>query len=754
MEREVSEVDRKLLLKKNYLDKIRYYLTRNPINQDELYFLVRKFFTEYLKLDYEFTYEELSQELNKVFIKPKVKEHIDIFLIRLSESEYLEETVLGTADINGYLRELDDIIRNVIFDDQPVVEDSPTLIQKVLKRKPTEQDKQMDLSAASAMIDEINYHITNGNIDTAKSSYVELSRLYDKLGKDDKRKIHDNMNEVYERLQTLIKNPKAVTPTIKQSANAFVSDPIKAVMNFAEETSFYINASNIDSAKKSYAATLQVYESLNSEDKRSVHSYVNDLYNQLQALSNMSIKSTTTMITTSNSQTKDLSETDENVLSMDLPPLEPIPNTVSTSSSQSNSSSSNVASSSVQGSISKIPIANFVEDFGKAVAPSSTIPDNRFIETKPASASASSNNVPFDFSAPMNNNDIVADSKTFQADGPFTNEVDFDKLAPASDAPNMLFTVGSPSDTTVSAPVIKPIVKSVVQDKKLDKKLDVKTEAKTETVSDIKITATTAKKEIQPEAFTIMETGSLQKESPLTNSPVTISNTWDIPDTVPDILETQNLETQKSSTMSATPILAPTTASQSTPLFTPNSPLDKLDALLRKIDDDIIMEKLDKGKETYKDALMIYRSLRDSEKTLCYEHFFNTFKKLDDALHQKSLHTILEEQLLDSKKSTSTRPLAFTKPPVSEKYIPESSTIISNTTLPVIISNDLETTRVYELIEESYFNIENHNADLAMLKYFKAAELYRKLPINDKRKAYSDLYSLFQKISLAKKVRH
>ena len=152
MEREVSEVDRKLLLKKNYLDKIRYYLTRNPISQDELYFLVRKFFTEYLKLDYEFTYEELSQELNKVFIKPKVKEHIDMFLIRLSESEYLEETVLGTADINNYLRELDDIIRNMIFDDQPVAEESPGIIQKVLKRKPESMHREMQQKSFTILI--------------------------------------------------------------------------------------------------------------------------------------------------------------------------------------------------------------------------------------------------------------------------------------------------------------------------------------------------------------------------------------------------------------------------------------------------------------------------------------------------------------------------------------------------------------------------------------------------------------------------
>jgi hypothetical protein len=37
-----------------------------------------------------------------------------------------------------------------------------------------------------------------------------------------------------------------------------------------------------------------------------------------------------------------------------------------------------------------------------------------------------------------------------------------------------------------------------------------------------------------------------------------------------------------------------------------------------------------------------------------------------------------------------------------------------------------------------------------MLKYFKALETYRNLPIVDKRKIYSDIYGLFKKLSSVK----
>jgi len=58
---------------------------------------------------------------------------------------------------------------------------------------------------------------------------------------------------------------------------------------------------------------------------------------------------------------------------------------------------------------------------------------------------------------------------------------------------------------------------------------------------------------------------------------------------------------------------------------------------------------------------------------------------------------------------------------------------------------------VYELIEESYFNMSGGNDDIAMLKYFKALELYHKLPVGDKKKMYSSLYELFKRLSASRK---
>jgi len=797
MEREVSEVDRKLLLKKNYLDKIHYYTARNPIDQDELYIFIRKFFSEYLKLDYEFTYEELSQELNKVFIKPKVKEHIDGFLIRLSESEYLEEASLGTVEINEYLKELDDIIRNVIFDDQPVVEESPTLIQKVLKIKHSEQEKVMDISGVASLIDEINFHITNGNINTAKNSYVELSKLYDKLSKDDKKKLHDDMNEVYERLQTLIKNPKSLAATNKEN----VSESIKKVTDFVEETLFYINASNINSAKKSYSEALQAYEILNPTEKKLMHARVSDLYAQMQVLS------TRQKTTSSELSTKGLAEINGNI-SVDLPEMEPIsedgnllipePSSASTSSTTSASVSTLTSSN-----ISEVSTANFVENFGKSVASSSLVFPNDVIDTNTnnstgvSNANNSINTKSFDFSAPIdnsntaNNNVISSDffnslEKDNSVKGSFANDIDIGILEKKSNVENVLFTASS-SDVpenkdsvthikksvvktfTVVKPVvsqpIKPIMESVTPIlapsiitpstitpstiNPLTSKIDNK-------IINPVVSPVSVSTKINPIIAPVVNdsTAISKVKNPVLNPIIT---SIDIP-AVSEIKKPSVLETSPNtindvssiSTSLSVPVSISTTNSSKINSTSISLPVEKLTNLLKKIDDDIISGKLEKAKEIYKDALLIYRPLRDSEKAKCYVHFYDTFKRLDDALHQKSLQSILDEHLSESTKSH--RPIASTPLINSEKYISESQNIIKKTTLPVILSNDQETTRVYELIEESYFNITNSNADLAMLKYFKALEFYHKLPMTDKKKAYSDLYRLFQKLSIVKKV--
>jgi len=823
MEKEVSEVDRKLFLRKTYLDKIYYHINRNPINQDELYSLIRKFFGEYLKLDYEFTYEELSQELNKVFVTPKVKEHIDDFLIRLSESEYLEETILGTNEINKYLEEFGDIIKNIIYDDQPV-HGEESIVQKVLKRH-KEAPKIMDVTGINALIEETNFHITNGNMDIAKSSYINLLKAYDALSKDDKKKLHDNLNEVYERLQTLIKNPASqVESGKKNNASYTISDSIKKVRDLADDTLFYINASNAESAKKKYAEALSLYEALDPEDKKLMHSRINDLYNQLQAM-----LSVTTYIdsepVSANGSNKDLREeqsgsnnadTSNVALNLDLSTISSSPSiyaspegfktdvSIQSGNTLLGNDNTNSNKDLIDIDLSAVSNAAGTQDMANSAAE-----DNRLFRPDAISEN-SSGSVQDIFSSNYEKDSNRLSSK--ESDYTANNDLSIKENSAAS---NILFTPTVSVESQKSFTTTQNVVKesSATESSATSKTGPMVKKSTSSNIASMPGTSmqtfparvtSTPTPLIGSESRKPLQVGSLPISSSIPQtkiSPAKPASPLASPPTLQlephkDIHEKKNIQEKTTSgklvapdlkkikspyinTSSIVPIplisekpiqpsqpavqsskpiifsssIQPTIQSSQSEIQSTIQPaVDKLNRILKKIDDDIILDKFDKAKSTYKEALLFYRSMLDVNKAKCYEHFYATFKRLDDALHQKSLHDILDKHLLDADESR--RPISLASDESSDKNYSssESSKILKMTTLPVMLANNPNMTRVYELIEESYFNIDNEHSDLAMLKYFKALELYHQLPILDKKKLYSDLYELFKKLSISKKV--
>ncbi|MGV8140846.1 MAG: hypothetical protein ACP5NW_00220 [Candidatus Woesearchaeota archaeon] len=666
MEREVSEVDRKLILKKTYLDRIYYNLTRNPIGQDELYSLVRKFFGEYLKLDYEFTYEELSQELNKVFIRPKVKEHIDDFLIRLSESEYLEESHVDTKTVNAFLKELDEIIRNMIYEEQSTQAEE-SFIQKVLNKKGKDSHDAIDIKSINGMIEELNFHISSGSLDVAKSSYVNLIKAYDALNKSDKKKLHDAMNEVYERLQTLIKNPRPAVPE-----NSGIA--VKNVKDMIDETTFYINASNLSSAKLSYSELIKAYESLSIEEKKPLHSMVNELYMQLHGMSSKPSKI--------DSQIQLLSKTIEEAHGEEQVPA-------ATSSKETDSIS--------------MPSKDESSDDVSLDITSNTSGTSLLSKTALSSAESNMRPIAYQQDAQIPNKSYTAEDKEFLKQDTDESTVKSSGLSnPVVDFKdgNMLFVAGS----NVNESIINSSDSVIASRVPTQEKTAV---SSTNIANQSKISISLNAKDMSA------------KESP--------SKVSSVSSTIGHVKTAGEIESDRTS----------------------QAVIDRLTDLLDKIMADVVLDKFEAAKETYKDALLIYRKMDDVQKSRCYDKFYKTFKKLDDSLHQRSLHELLDKHTSDIKSSKRTISADASAP---ESDHTESIRISKMPTLPMLLSNDEQTTRVYELIEESYFNIDNRHTDLAMLKYFKALDIYKMLSVEDKKKLYSGLHDLFKKLSLAKKI--
>ena len=881
MEREVSEVDRKLLLKNKYLDKISYYLSRNPISQDELYIFVRKFFGEYLKLNYEFTYEELSQELNKVFIKPQVKETIDSFLIRLSESEYLEETILGTNELNSFLRELSKIITLMIYDDMPLKKEG-SFIKKVLNINSKSQDTDITISSVSSEIENVNFVITGGDITLAKKSYIELLKKYDSLNKDDKKKLHMDMTELYDRLQIAIKNSSlsnAVSSnTISNSSNTIsnnalsnqspvklssdvlssvsqvsqssdsksdakqdlsnsknavtqVHDIIKKILTLIDETSYYITSSNISSAKNSYAEALKLYELVSFEEKKFLHPKISELYLKLQS-------HPISALSTSKNTSESYPEADSKIDSKSKTQFK----TGSEAKSKSETKSKTVSWASADSSESEFDTTDSIDKNVDKNIKNVLQSDSNF-------SGSSDSNVPvLDFSNSDTNSNISSQISSSISSPDFLKQDVFDSKS-SSDSENVLLISSSSTSPTdaesVKAEYAKEFTTKFKDESLIDKSKNDLIEKNNVVKSDIvkNDTLTSKKLTSKKDVKNVIDTKEiinnktsvdiiLPKFIPTTVPTITPAS---IPNNVPAIISnattktpdrvlSETLPTSQVSTASFMPVSESSTTSLAshvnishpdTETSKISSMNERMNILLKKIEDDMILDKFEKAKESYDDALIIYNNMRNSEKILCYDRFHEIFKKLDLMLHKKSLTIILHEHLLPSSSSSLSSPsskiiLSDEKEkqygsestpaaqantqtsmqmniqtdivPVGDKdsnvtkrkannitpnmksttgsfntklqqnpFLELTNTQLDNKLLPVVTDNDDMVVRVYELIEESYFNISNNNFDIAMLKYFKALEFYRKLSPVDKKKTYGEIYHLFKSMCSVKK---
>jgi len=721
MEKEVSEVDRKLLLKKSYLERTKRYIAGNSITQDELYSFVRKFFLEYLKLDYEFTYEELSQELNKIFIKPKVKERIDDFLLRLSESEYLEESILDAAAINSFLNEFLSIVDDIVYDEKspkaPIMDSG--IVKKIFKFKHRNPVNDAGVEAIRSMVDNVQAHIRNADLDMAKSSYVELMGSYDKLEHADKESVKDEVSKIYSKLQDMMRSSSNVPsstaiPSSDAASSVDIADADDVIKSM-DQISSLIDSGLIEDAKIIYAQTLRSYESLDDINKQSLYSRINGLYLKIQdpmpKRSSAFAKSSTAM------------------------------------KSSSAAKQSSAVSSLPNAQVSKTSKDNSDKDFTNKDISIKAIKDTPFKESK----DSSKNPAPMKDSAPM------IDS----SDEPFSNIYDFRKgdadeknsnygkdekdsmsedILPDNsrtgqkidhtdaDDENMLFRPGVVLELKNSPTVQKTQQKIERRDDKDNK----------DAVGNVKDHVKNPKDEQKPHL------SKMQKSSSETSLAGNIS---DIP-----FADAPNSVNPEKNVMFASPLEHIPDFDHAKTMAT-SLPFEKL---LRRADDLISSDNLDSAQDVYSSAIKIYKSMDSADKSRHYPSLDEIFRKLDEALHKRSLHELLDthsgiapDKASAGKNASGKKGASKDKSVISSK--PADDPDSSSGSLPLVVVNDAEASRVYELIEESYFNMDNGHSDLAMLKYYKALELYHKLQMSDKKKLYSSLYALFKTLSIKKK---
>ena len=238
MKKELSELEKKHLLKKHHHKKIDYALAKAFVNDSDVYKLVKDFFAEYLGLDYEFTHEELNTELNKRFIDEALKKEIGFFLAALSHMQFNTDTKPSQDQLRKMISQFKDVIEKlIVFEEQK--KSSPfAWLRNLFRRKvteikhepikeevPTEEEperkKDAELEGALkelesslqpakaettapatpvALMQEMDKLLASRNIPAAKESYKKLLQMYNKLPDAEKQKYFSQISKYYNKL--------------------------------------------------------------------------------------------------------------------------------------------------------------------------------------------------------------------------------------------------------------------------------------------------------------------------------------------------------------------------------------------------------------------------------------------------------------------------------------------------------------------------------------------------------------------------
>lgn len=191
----------------------------------QFFHIVRLFFAELFKIKYEFTFEELSSELERRRIDKNLKEKTLFFLKKLSIVEYSNEK-LPDSELKKLLNDFLKLFEKFTFDEQKVKE---TKLNKILiffrLKGPAIQKKEsrkkqstlltsiqiisskLKLTFGKSKLEQVHNMLIkaldmldNNKIQKSKQLYVKIKEKYNQLNTDEKKEIYDDVLLLYKEL--------------------------------------------------------------------------------------------------------------------------------------------------------------------------------------------------------------------------------------------------------------------------------------------------------------------------------------------------------------------------------------------------------------------------------------------------------------------------------------------------------------------------------------------------------------------------
>lgn len=166
--------------------QIKYLYGKVTLTPEEVYTVTKNFFSQLLEIDYEFSHEELLEELSKTYIDIELKEYIKKFIQSIGKIEYNSQIKFSPEELKVFLEQLQQIVDKLVIEEAKQNSRGFSLFA-------TKETKNL-----GELIEEIKLET---RLDQAKEKYQEALETYNNMDESDQQFYYDRLQEAFKHLK-------------------------------------------------------------------------------------------------------------------------------------------------------------------------------------------------------------------------------------------------------------------------------------------------------------------------------------------------------------------------------------------------------------------------------------------------------------------------------------------------------------------------------------------------------------------------
>jgi hypothetical protein len=207
-----SAIQNKLILKKAASKKIEHLKSKAYISEKEVYDLVRSFFKKHLTIDYEFTHEELMNELKKIYLSPDLQEKVRDLFEDISKIEHTSKS-FTREELESILNDFQGVVDGLIISHYQQKKSFFRKLRDSFAKSFSRKHKKLlapdeeVLSENERSVVKMNMLLDNArrlselDLEKAKQTYQELMELYNTLDMAKKKAYYEPVQALYQIIQ-------------------------------------------------------------------------------------------------------------------------------------------------------------------------------------------------------------------------------------------------------------------------------------------------------------------------------------------------------------------------------------------------------------------------------------------------------------------------------------------------------------------------------------------------------------------------